>query len=347
MKTMKKKTHKKKQTKHVVVGTILAAVAVPVSAYASLQPIDLPFDLPGGSSPQGRQSSGTWDEAIPSRGSQSSAATWDEAIPQIPPIISASKGIFRNISRGNVDGALDGVISILGKLGILNPMEEAARASAGATSASSDRPYSNPQTPKEVYDLQRHVDAVRSEIPQNLSQIVFGPQGQQALDEQSQAIEEAQAASQAGQAGAAQSYQKSAQQAQQNATYAANVSAEADKAQSATASQDVLKGIAAQNKDLARINSGSSEQLAQLGKAASYQSTQLSAANAQLAGLNDKSQTLEILSASQNDQMAQINGAIAQQNNYEHLKDDIKLDAGYQSSTMIYIPGLVPKGGTQ
>ncbi len=343
---MKKRTEQKKQTRRVVVGTILAALALPVSAYASLQPFNLPVDLPqpldlpggsgsnSGSSPQGSESS----------------TTWDEAIPHIPPIINASKGIFRNISKGQINGALDGIIGILGQLGILNPAAEAARVAADSVSggaSSSDKPYSNPQTPKEVYDLQRHVEVVRSEIPQNLSQIVFGPQGQQALDEQSKTIEEAQAASQAGQAGVAGAFQASAQQAQQNASYAANVVVEGDKAQSATASQEVLKGIAAQNKDLARINSGSSEQLAQLGKAASFQSAQLSAANAQLAGLNDKSQTLEILSASQNYQMAQIDSALDQQNDYEHRKDDIKLDAGYQSSSMIYIPGLIPKGGSQ
>ena len=139
----------------------------------------------------------------------------------------------------------------------------------------------------------------------------------------------------------AQSYEASAKLAQQSTSAAANVTAEAEKAQAATASQDVLKAVAAQNKDLGKIGESQSAQLSQLGKAASYQSAQLSAANGQLSALNGTSQDLKVLSAAQNYELAQIDTAMDHRNHYEHLKDEVAMQAGSQSARIVHIPGFM------
>lgn len=341
-----KKTNplKRKWRRSILIGCI-AAVTLPITAYASLQPIDLDID------PEtviyGNDSSQPWDESLPS--GDETPAGWEDVL-QIPPIINTSKDIYHSISSGNVNEVLNGVIGILGELGLLNPTDAADNVGVGSESPAgrgSGEPYANPKTPAEVYDMQRSVGTVRSEIPQNFSQVVFSPQGQQVLSQQAKAIQQAQQASGAAQQGVAQASQASAQQAQQNAAHAENVKAKAVQAKSATASQDVLKAIAAQNEDLASIGSGNSAQLSELARAASYQSTQLNAANTQMAALNDKTQTLEVLSASQNDQMAQSVAAIDHQNHYQHLKDAIATNAAVQASSMIFIPGLTAKRGMQ
>lgn len=318
---------KKKLRKTIIIGSIVAAVVLPASVYAALQPINLET---------------TVEEQLPSTVQKSgSSLTSEEVLLQVPPIVSATKEIFRSISTGNIEGAIERFLGILGELGLLDPAYQSARVATNP-----ENPYSNPRTPEEVYDLQRHTDIVRSEIPQKLSQIVFGPQGQQVLYQQTQAVFEAQQASLKGQQGVVETYQQSAQQAIENATYAENVRANATKAKSAIVSQDVLKAIAQQNEELAKIAAGNSAQLAHLGKAASFQSAQMSAANAQLVALNDKTQTLAVLGASQNYQMAQINAAIDRQSHYEQVKDSLQQNAAYQASNLIYIPGLVPKGNS-
>ena len=229
----------------------------------------------------------------------------------------------------------------MGELGLVDPAYEASRIFTDP-----DNPYSNPQTPEEVYDMQRHTDIVGSKIPQELSQIVFGQEGQKALSEQSQALQEAQQASLSAQQEVVNAYQYSAQQAEQNTVYAEYVAVNSEKAQSHTVSQDVLKAIAAQNEEIAKIGAGNSAQLAQLGKAASYQAAQISAVNTNLTALNDKTQTLAVLSASQNYQAAQIYTAISHENYYEQSKDSLQQNAAYQASNLIYIPGLLPKGNS-
>lgn len=332
----------RKGRRRIVGMGILASVVLPVAAYASLQPIDLPINVP--ISWPSNTEKGIWTEEPP-LGSE--VPSWEDIFLPVPPILDASQDIYQTISTGNVRGTLNRIIGILGELGILNPADAAAQVGARADNipggSSSGDPFSNPQTPAEVYDLQRNVDVIRSEMTQNLSQVVFGSQGQKAIADKNRAIQAAQQVSQAAQQGVAQSYEASAKQAQQSGTAAQTVAAEAEKARAATASQDVLKAVAAQNQDLAKIGAGHSVQLSLLGQAASYQSAQLSAANSQLSALNGTSQDLKVLSAAQNYQMTQIDTAIDHSNHYQHLKDEVAMQAASQSSTMIYIPGLMPQ----
>lgn len=337
-----KQTARPKKWRRVAGISILAAMVIPVTAYASLQPIDLPIYDPNSLPPSSEE--GVWTEQLPTG---SGSASWEDIFLPVPPIIDASRDIYETISVGNVRGTLDRLIGILGELGILNPADVAAQKGGQADPPgtpggnSSSDPFSNPKTPPEFYELQRNVDIMRSEITQGLSQVVFGPQGQQAIAEKTKAIQELQKASQAAQQGVAQSSAASAKLAQQSTSAAANVTAKGEQAQAATASQDVLKAVAAQNQDLAKIGESHSAQLSELGKAASYQSAQLSAANGQLSALNGTSQDLKVLSAAQNYELAQIDTAMDHRNHYEHLQDDVRMQAASQSAAVIHIPGFM------
>lgn len=326
----------KKISRSVIIASIVTAVALPASVYASTQPINSKI-VGQGTLPVTKQKQGA-------------SLTGEEALRRIPSAISTTKDIFHSIGTGNIEGAINRILGILDQLGLVDPAYESARVGTDAVNPGDligDNPYSNPRTPEEVYELQRHLDTVRSEIPQKISQIVFGPQGRQTLLQQSQVVQAAQRTSLSGQQGVTDAYQESTKIAQQNVSHAENIAVQADNAKRSNVSQDVSKAIAAQNEDLAKIASGTSDQMAYLVKGLADQSAQFSAANAQLGVLNDRAQAIEVLGASQNYQMAQINDAINQQNHQQQLKDNLQQNAAYQASNLIYIPGLIPKGDRQ
>lgn len=336
---------KKKWRKSIIAGSIIAIIILPASVYASLQPLDLQtigeqtsFDLETINELPSSNLESIAEEALVGQNNESSL-TSREVLLKVPPVVSATQDIFRSINTGDIQGAFNRIIGILGELNLRDPAHESDR-----VATESENPYSNPQTPEEIYDRQRHADIVRAEISQKLSQVVFGPRGQQALSQQNQEVQKAQQVSQAGQRGVAATYRESTQKAQQSVTYAKTVETQGKKAQSANVTQRVMKAIAAQNEDLAKIGSGNSVQLAHLVKATAYQSAQSSATNSQLTALNDKTQTLAVLGASQNYQAAQINAAIERQNHSQQLKDSLQENAAYQSTNLVYIPGLVSTG---
>ena len=138
----------KRQVRILMISGIL--VVTPVSALGSTQ-IDVePNEVSGG-------------------------ATIGDVLYESPNILNEVQSIWQKISSGNLEGAIEG---ILGAIGLLNPAHESARISNGEDG---DNPYSDPETPEEVYDLEQHTDIVRSEIPQRLSQVVFSPSGQEAM----------------------------------------------------------------------------------------------------------------------------------------------------------------------
>lgn len=355
MKTMK--MLETKLCRSVIIGTILAAGTLPVSA-ATLISSDTNLVTLGGqaqpfNSAQPKSDSSNLikiGEQALSFGqlSTKSLLTIGEDLLQVPaPIVNTGETILKNISSGNFNGTLDTIFGALGQIGLINPDIESEQIWSEAINPSSQNPYGNPQNPQGVYDLQRYIDAVGAQIPQQLSQAVFGQQGQQALSQLNQAIQQAQQTSLAGQQGANKTYQLTVQQAQQNAMQAENVDAEAQQAQTSSVSQQILKAVATQNSDLARIGAGNSAQLANLARAATYQSAQLSAVNSHLTALNERGQLLEVLGASQNYQQAQANAALQDQTHYQHLKDSLNQDSAYRTASVTYIPGLMPKGSAQ
>ncbi len=260
-----------------------------------------------------------------------------EVLKQTPTVIQQVQKLYGQISTGDFNSAIEG---ILGAMGLLNPAQEAARIS---NSEDENNPYANPETPQEVYELQKHTAIVRSQMPQQLSQIVFSHSGQEAMARESEQLQQIQSASTQAQLGAGLAFGDLERIAQENGTYARDVGVTAGDAQSMRASQDVLKALAEQNEELSQIIAGNSEQLAYLGEIGAYQSLQLSGVNAQLAALNGKGQVLEVLMASQNYLMSQLNSTMTQQQEYQQYKDSLDHALNRNMLQMVFIPGLFPK----
>ncbi len=251
---------------------------------------------------------------------------------EVSVVYQQTSQIYEDINQGDFVSAIRG---ILGLLGLLNPATEAAV--VGTTGK--DAPYENPETPSKVYETQRYRDNVRTIEPQKISQGVFGA-GQELRRFQAQQLDKAQDAAVTGYKGTFEAYRTSASKAINSSVSASNVETLSNSAQDATASQDVLKAIAAQNKDLSEIGANRSEQLSQLALTNYFQASQLLSANSQLSALNDKTQSMEVLSASENYLSAQIKSSVNQGNYYSHRKDAAGQNAARQSSTVVFIPGL-------
>ena len=261
-------------------------------------------------------------------------ATIGDVLYESPDLVNEVQSIWQKISSGNIEGAIEG---ILGAIGLLNPAHESARISSGEDG---DNPYANPETPEEVYDLEQHTDVVRSQIPQKLSQVVFSTSGQEAMAERTAQVQEIQQVSNEAQQAASVVVSESDQVAQTSTTHADNIQALGESAQSADASQDVLKALAAQNQDFAQIIAGNANQLANLGEIATYQSVQLSGINGQLTALNETGQVTQVLLASQNYLLSQVDDALDRQQEYQQEKDSLKDGLNRDLSQMVYIPGL-------
>ncbi|MDJ0647139.1 MAG: hypothetical protein QNJ60_00395 [Xenococcaceae cyanobacterium MO_188.B19] len=251
-----------------------------------------------------------------------------------PTIIEKARTIYGQISSGDYDSA---VVGILGALGIINPASESGQAS---NSEDSENPYANPETPEEVWELEQYTDYLRSKMPQRLSQIVFGRTGQEKMAAESEQIQAIEQASYEATESANSAYSKTEEIAKENVDYADSVVDSASEAQASKASQDVLKAIAAQNKDISHIMAGNSEQLSYLGEIATYQSSQLSGLSSQLTALNGKGETLQVLMASQNYLLSQVDDALGQQKDYQQYKDSLERGIEQNMSRAMFIPGL-------
>ncbi len=251
---------------------------------------------------------------------------------QVPVVYQQTSQIYEDINQGDFVSAIRG---ILGLLGLLNPATEAAVVGTKG----SEEPYYNPQNPEMVYERQRYRDNVRTIEPQKISQGVFAV-GQVLRRFQATQLNDAQDAAVTGYKGTFDAYSTSASKAINSSVSASNVETLSNSAQDATASQDVLKAIAAQNKDLSEIGANRSEQLSQLALTNYFQASQLLSANSQLSALNDKTQSMEVLSASENYLSAQIKSSVNQGNYYQHRKDAAGQNAVRQASTVVFIPGL-------
>ncbi len=133
-----------------------------------------------------------------------------EVLKQTPTVIQQVQKLYGQISTGDLNSAIEG---ILGAMGLLNPAQEAARIS---NSEDENNPYANPETPQEVYELQKHTAIVRSQMPQQLSQIVFSHSGQEAMAIESEQIEQIQSASTQAQLGASLAFGDLERIAQEN-----------------------------------------------------------------------------------------------------------------------------------
>ncbi len=257
----------------------------------------------------------------------------------INPIIDQTKDVIADLNGGSLENA---ILSTLGSIGLIDPQSEAA-----SVSTSNQSPYSNPQSPEEVAQKAEAADAAQSQISDRLSQIVFGEKGQEAIAEQNEVLVETQEIAAQAEVATGLVYEAARDIAVGNYQNAAIIQQQAGIAQSSNASQDVLKALAAQNKYIADINVGISEQLALLGEAQVYNGMQMKGLNTQLTIANQRQQNMETFLASQNSQLAEIDS-----NQELQIKREIEREArerlrSQQGMTRIFIPGLFENDQTQ
>ena len=242
--------------------------------------------------------------------------------------------IYSQISSGDLDSAIRG---ILGALGIINPAHQSQRASS---SEEEENPYANPETPEEVWELEQHTDILRSKMPQKLSQIVFSAKGQEKMAQESEAIEAIEEASYQATQSAYSAQNQINEVVVKNIDYVNSVESQASTARAEKASQNVLKALAEQNRDISQIMKGNSEQLGYLAQIATNQSSQLSGLSTQLTALHKNDEILKVLMGSQNYLLSQIDDALGQQKDYQQYKDSLARGLDQNASRAIYIPGL-------
>ena len=269
-------------------------------------------------------------------GSDSTTVWFEDSA--IPDLVTEVRRIFQKIENGEYESAAR---DILNALGILNPAHESTEVGKDTESTEEgENPYDNPETPREVYEAEQHADVVRSEIPQKLSQVVFSPSGQEAMAQQILDLNALQQSSASAQQYAGDVAVKSSETADKSETLAVEIENKSTEAQSVKSSQEVLKALAEQNRDLAQLMSGNSTQLSNLAEIGAYQAVQLTNLNGSLNALNEKAQVSEIFVASQNYLMSQIDSALDQQNDYQEYKDSLENNLNRNMSRMIFIPGL-------
>ncbi|MGB5635468.1 MAG: hypothetical protein WBM44_27895 [Waterburya sp.] len=257
----------------------------------------------------------------------------------INPIIDQTKDVIENLNGGSLENA---ILSTLGSIGLIDPHEEAA-----SVSTSNQSPYSNPQSPEEVAQKAEAADAAQSQISDRLSQIVFGKKGQEAIAEQNKVLVKTQETAAQAEAATGLVYEAARDIAVGNYQNAAIIQQQAEIAQSSNASQDVLKALAAQNKYIADINVGISEQLALLGSAQVYNGMQMKGLNTQLTIANQRQQNMETFLASGNSQLAEIDSNIELQIKREIEREARERLRSQQGMTRIFIPGLFENDQSQ
>lgn len=253
----------------------------------------------------------------------------------INPILDQTKVVIGQINSGSLE---DAILTTLGAVGLIDPVEE-----ANSVSTSEESVYSNPQSVEEVIEQANAADAQESQVSERLSQIVFGSQGQEAINNQNKVIGATQTSSAQAQLATSAVYETARDIAIDNYDNADQIAIQAAEAQAANASQDVLKALAAQNQHMAEINSGVSEQLALLGEAQIYNAVQMDGLNEQLTISNQRQQNIETFLASSNSQLAEIDrnqelqtSNLIESQNRERLRSR-------QGMTRIFVRGLFPE----
>ena len=248
--------------------------------------------------------------------------------------IEKAETIYSQISAGDLDSAIRG---ILGALGIINPPHQSQRASS---SEEEENPYANPETPEEVWELEQHTDILRSKMPQKLSQIVFSAKGQEKMARESEEIKAIEEASYQATQSAYSAQNQINEVVVRNIHYVNSVENKASTARVEKASQNVLKALAEQNRDISQIMKGNSEQLGYLAQIATNQSSQLSGLSTQLTALHKNDEILKVLMGSQNYLLSQVDDALGQQKDYQQYKDSLARGLDQNASRAIFIPGL-------
>ena len=250
----------------------------------------------------------------------------------INPILETTKTVITEIKGGSLENA---IYTSLGAIGLIDPVEE-----ANSINNAEKSPYSNPESVESAIEQAEAADAQESQVSERLSQIIFGQKGQSAIQEQNEVIKETQQSSVESQLATAAVYEVTRDIAIDNYGNADLIAVEAEKAQAANASQDVLKAISAQNQYLAEINSGVSEQMALMTEAQIYNAVQMNGLNEQLAISNQRQQNVETFLASSNSQLSEIDRNQEEQFEREVRKENQKMSRSRYGISRVFIRGL-------
>jgi trimeric autotransporter adhesin len=270
---------------------------------------------------------------------------------------SYSQSIFGSISSNNWGGAANGIAGLLGALGVLNPQAAANVASGtsqttggnttgggstGGTVATLAQQILNAKTPKEVYELSRQGQSSIRQGVNNISQLVLSDDGQNFL--QSQKQESALALEASGQAvdAQAQNVKDSATKADDAASLTDSAAGAADTCSKAKESLACLKQISAQNAILSSGLTILTGQAALHNVGTSLLSGQLKALSAIEKINGDRLEALEVQSATQTMQQAEISTILDREHVYKLNEDKGIVATSDRTFSQTLFPGFAP-----
>ncbi|MEO1669450.1 MAG: hypothetical protein AAFR77_01485 [Cyanobacteria bacterium J06631_2] len=253
-------------------------------------------------------------------------------IKSINPILDKAKEVVTQINQGSIE---DAIYTTLGAIGLVDPQAE-----ANSVIWNEQTPYYNPETSEDVIRAVEAADSHRGQILGQTAQIIFGKEGQQAIEEQNQVIGKTQETATAANVAIDGVYNNSQQTLQNNAQLAAQVRQQGRVANSSKITQEVMKAIAIQNDYTAQIHLGISEQLTLIGENQVYNGLQMEGLNSQLAISNQRQQNVETFLASQISQLEEIDNNQELQIKREIEKENRAMYKDRLGMTRIFIPGL-------
>lgn len=254
----------------------------------------------------------------------------EKIISEAPEIISKTKEVIENINLESLEKVLG---TVLGDIGLIDP-----QVAANNTAILGN--YSNPESIEEIDKMAQASDAQQSQVIQRLSQIVFSQQGQEAIAEQNEILEDTQEKAVLSVEATTETNNVSRQVSQNQAYQAEGIANEAQKARAALASQDVLKAIATQKEYEAQMQAGISDQLTLLTETEVYNALQMEGLNTQLTVMNQREQNMQSYFAAQNLQLSEIDNNLEQQISLDKYEDKIETLRAHTAMTELFIPGV-------
>jgi len=253
----------------------------------------------------------------------------------------------RNIAHKNISGIIGQVESVLGQLGILSPRDYPGKIGGvvnGPDTTSGVVSVGWPTTPEGIYQQQQMItDTANSDQFWVHTDSVLGKNKEEGQDILTAMKQSSFASSQA----TAKGYDSSASSSEQslkNVELAQGASQTAQQlsqqAQRRTATQDVLKDMAAQHSEVVKSNAAMSNQLATLSNQSAIAAAQTAALAAQSQVSNEHLSELRIGQSMGNLQLHDIYNAQRQANHMQVVEGQKDAQLSVGSTNAIYIPGL-------
>jgi len=271
----------------------------------------------------------------------------DQSRNEMEDYLRQAQQLKRNIANKNISGILGQLESVLGQLGILSPRDYPAKIGGVVNqpdTASGEVSPGWPTTPEGIYQQQQMItDTANSDQFWVHTDSVLGKnkeEGQELL----QAMKQSSFASSQATAKGYESSASSSEQAFKNAELAQGAAQTAQQlsqqAQRRTATQDVLKDLAAQQSEALKSNAALSSQLATLSNQSAIAAAQTAALSAQSQVSNEHLSELRVGQSMGNLQLHDIYNAQRQANHMQVVEGQKDAQLSVGSTNAIYIPGL-------